>query len=321
MDRTPRWGRVTRRRIGRLASPHRLPACTATESGRPAWPPPPWSARPFGINRPVARMRPALVHRPPEHGDCVGEVALEDAKSLPWMTARLAGDVAVTVAVRWPPPSSAIFAEEVARAELERPLAALGGRGPRDQYEQAVRRRTFLDEPSARLDGAELGQGGHGPCSSSDNDANTSIPAQAARRSVSHDNLYARSSADRAPSCDGGGHWFESSRACSRSQFHADVAQQAEHRVASPGRPVRSGPSALALRGVREVRRAPTSSVRVRDLAGLFVAGRPRSGLSGEADRGGGLGTGRFPQSRAERSGYRGHQPVRVRRLGCAPRP
>ena len=49
----------------------------------------------------------------------------------------------------------------------------------------------------------------------------------------------ARSSEDRAPPCDGGGRWFESSRA-----FHADVAQQEEHRVASPGRPVRPGSSA-----------------------------------------------------------------------------
>jgi hypothetical protein len=50
---------------------------------------------------------------------------------------------------------------------------------------------------------------------------------------------HARSSEDRALPCDGGGRWFESSRA-----FYADVAQPEEHRVASPGRPVRSGPSA-----------------------------------------------------------------------------
>jgi hypothetical protein len=50
----------------------------------------------------------------------------------------------------------------------------------------------------------------------------------------------ARGSRDRALPCDGRGCWFESSRA-----FHADVAQTAEHRVASPERPVRSGSSAL----------------------------------------------------------------------------
>ena len=57
------------------------------------------------------------------------------------MTARLAGDVAVTVAVRWPPPSSAISPKK-SPDELGSTAAALGGRGPRDQYEQAVRRRT-----------------------------------------------------------------------------------------------------------------------------------------------------------------------------------
>jgi hypothetical protein len=54
---------------------------------------------------------------------------------------------------------------------------------------------------------------------------------------------HARSSDDRAPSCDGGGRWFESSRAYSL-QHRADVAQPAEHRSATPGRPVRSGSSA-----------------------------------------------------------------------------
>ena len=51
---------------------------------------------------------------------------------------------------------------------------------------------------------------------------------------------YARSSAERALSCDGRGRWFESSRA-----YHfADVAQKEEHRDATPGTPVRSGSSA-----------------------------------------------------------------------------
>ena len=49
---------------------------------------------------------------------------------------------------------------------------------------------------------------------------------------------YARSSEDRALPCDGSGRWFDSSRA-----YRADVAQTEEHRVASPGRPVRSGSS------------------------------------------------------------------------------
>src|SRR5205814_8294549 len=53
---------------------------------------------------------------------------------------------------------------------------------------------------------------------------------------------YARSSAERALSCDGRGRWFDSSRA-----YHfADVAQTEEHRAATPGRPVRSGSSASA---------------------------------------------------------------------------
>jgi hypothetical protein len=59
---------------------------------------------------------------------------------------------------------------------------------------------------------------------------------------------------------------FDSSRA-----YHfADVAQREEHRSATPGRPVRSGSSASQARGVTGARRAPTSSVRVRDLAGLL---------------------------------------------------
>ena len=53
---------------------------------------------------------------------------------------------------------------------------------------------------------------------------------------------HARSSAERALSCDGRGRWFESSR-----EYHfADVAQTEEHRGATPGRPVRSGSSALS---------------------------------------------------------------------------
>ena len=50
----------------------------------------------------------------------------------------------------------------------------------------------------------------------------------------------ARSSVDRALPREGSGRWFDSSRACS-----ADVAQREEHRSATPGRPVRSGSSAL----------------------------------------------------------------------------
>jgi hypothetical protein len=70
--------------------------------------------------------------------------------------------------------------------------------------------------------------------------------------------------------CEGSGRWFESSRAC-----RADVAQREERRVASPEMPVRSGSSVL--RGPwcnRKAWRAPTSLVRVRILADLFVAGR-----------------------------------------------
>ena len=59
---------------------------------------------------------------------------------------------------------------------------------------------------------------------------------------------YARSSEDRALSCDGSGRWFDSSRAY---RIHrADVAQPAERRSATPERPVRSGPSASQARGV-----------------------------------------------------------------------
>jgi hypothetical protein len=91
---------------------------------------------------------------------------------------------------------------------------------------------------------------------------------------------YARSSVDRALPCDGSGRWFDSSRA-----YHfADVAQREEHRSATPGRPVRSGSSAPQARGVRAARRAPTSQVRVRILAGLLarslVAGRSGSVIS-----------------------------------------
>jgi hypothetical protein len=55
---------------------------------------------------------------------------------------------------------------------------------------------------------------------------------------------------------------------------HADVAQPAEHRSATPGRPVRSGPSASQARGVTGAHRAPTSTVRVRILAGLLYRDR-----------------------------------------------
>src|SRR3954462_2808876 len=52
---------------------------------------------------------------------------------------------------------------------------------------------------------------------------------------------YARSSAERALSCDGRGRWFDSSRA-----YHfAAVGPTEEHLGAPPGRPVRSGSSAL----------------------------------------------------------------------------
>ena len=87
---------------------------------------------------------------------------------------------------------------------------------------------------------------------------------------------YARSSAERALSCDGRGRWFDSSRA-----YHfADVAQTEEHRGATPGRPVRSGSSASQARGVTGARRAPTSSVRVRDLAGLLQQRSSRAGAA-----------------------------------------
>ena len=69
----------------------------------------------------------------------------------------------------------------------------------------------------------------------------------------------------------------------------ADVAQTEEHRGATPGRPVRSGSSASRhdrqACGVTAARRAPTSLVRVRILAGLLrpheiVAGRSGSVIS-----------------------------------------
>ena len=55
-----------------------------------------------------------------------------------------------------------------------------------------------------------------------------------------------------------------------RERTHADVAQTEEHRSATPGRPVRPGSSASQACGVTGARRAPTSSVRVRPLAGLL---------------------------------------------------
>ena len=59
-------------------------------------------------------------------------------------------------------------------------------------------------------------------------------------------------------------------RARSISRASADVAQTEEHRSATPGRPVRSGSSASKACGVTAARRAPTSLVRVRILAGLL---------------------------------------------------
>src|SRR5689334_19525847 len=56
----------------------------------------------------------------------------------------------------------------------------------------------------------------------------------------------------------------------------ADVAQTAEHRSATPERPVRSGSSASQTRGVAEAWRAPTSRARVRILAGLPSEHGPR---------------------------------------------
>ena len=85
---------------------------------------------------------------------------------------------------------------------------------------------------------------------------------------------HARSSEDRALPCDGGGRWFESSRA-----FHADVAQREEHRAANPGRPVRSGSSASTKAcGV-------TGSTASSNLAGPGSnPGRPASSRSSRAD-------------------------------------
>ena len=75
----------------------------------------------------------------------------------------------------------------------------------------------------------------------------------------------------RAPSCEGGGRWFESSRT-----DRADVAQSVEHRSATPEGPVRIGPFASSQKPLEpvvsvEARRAPTSQGRVRILAGLLA--------------------------------------------------
>jgi hypothetical protein len=91
---------------------------------------------------------------------------------------------------------------------------------------------------------------------------------------------YARSSAERALSCDGRGRWFESSRA-----YHfADVAQREEHRSATPERPVRSGSSALVglwckrKHGELQPRRSGFDSWQA--CFSMFVAGRSGSVIS-----------------------------------------
>jgi hypothetical protein len=75
----------------------------------------------------------------------------------------------------------------------------------------------------------------------------------------------ARSSADeRCPAT------AEDAGSTPAGRVHADVAQSAEHRAANPGRPVRSGSSALTGPWCNGAAlRAPTSPVRVRILAGL----------------------------------------------------
>ena len=97
--------------------------------------------------------------------------------------------------------------------------------------------------------------------------------------------LHARSSADRARPATAE---VAGSSPAGRISPCADVAQTEEHRSATPERPVRSGSSASKARGVTEARRAPTSQVRVRILAGLLPIDRrgpKRSGYLVKAGR------------------------------------